>query len=245
MLTKETLVKLEEMASPQIWDYNENLFVITREGEIEQIREALDYAGPINLYSLDALIQMVNTEALKLYGGNIYIAAHSHNSVECFLQPNSELRHIRQYLYEVKAKDVPGELGAAPIPYEEALIALRTRFIQTVETEYLLKLLSEITNGAEITFSGNGIATNILTKTGVDLKTKETVRPIISLAPYRTFQEITQPESLFHIRVSKDGIRFIEADGGMWKLAARKTIVEYIKEHLSEAVADGRVVVML
>ena len=36
-----------------------------------------------------------------------------------------------------------------------------------------------------------------------------------------------------------------EADGGMWKLAARKTIKAYPEEALKDMIDDGRVVVMM
>jgi len=245
MLTKETLEKLEEMSKPIVHISDENEFVINHAGEINQIREELDFAETFRLSSLDALVQMIKTEAFDLYNAPIYIEAVKYGQVICFLQPKGSLRYSRQIIYDVLATDVPGWDVKDALPFEEALIAVRTRFQQSPDTEYLLKLLSEISNGAKVTFADNGVATTIVTKKGIDLQHSESIRPIISLAPYRTFQEIEQPASQFHIRISERGIRFIEADGGMWKLAARKTIVEYFEEHLSEAVADGRVVVML
>lgn len=72
-----------------------------------------------------------------------------------------------------------------------------------------------------------------------------TTRPIINLRPYRTFQELEQPASDFLIRLDERYIRFIEADGGMWKLEARKAIKEYLEKELAELIADRVVVVAL
>ena len=69
-----------------------------------------------------------------------------------------------------------------------------------------------------------------------------TIKPIVKLKPYRTFQEIDQPEGLFLIRIDERGITFTEADGGMWKLEARKTIKKYLEEKLKDS---SGVVVML
>jgi len=263
MLDRDTLEKIEEMVKPAIHtDQNGSQYAVGQD-EIRQIRSTLDMPETKTLSSLNALVQMVRTEALALYGDNfeicageitaqvtcrpnpIYIEAHSRDEVSCFLRPDFKLRYARQKLYTVHAKDLPSWIGGDPIPYEEALIAVRTRFQQTPDKEYLLKLLSDISNGAKITFADNGVATTVITKKGIDLQATEPVKPIVTLAPYRTFQEIEQPASEFHIRISERGIRFIEADGGMWKLKARSTIVEFLREHLSEEVADGRVVMML
>jgi len=246
MLDEKTLSKLQELCSqPRPYTDKAGNEYLIHNGKITQIRPDLDCAGTLSLHSLDALIQMVKTEAISKYESLIYLEASSHVGIKCFLQPDSELRFNRQTIYEVAATDTPGWNGSDGLGFEEALIAIRTRFQQTPDTAYMLKLLSEISNGAKVTFADNGIATTVVTKKGVDLQSNEAIRPIITLAPYRTFQEIEQPSSEFHIRISERGIRFIEADGGMWKLAARKAIAEYLRERLDDEIESGRVHVML
>lgn len=129
--------------------------------------------------------------------------------------------------------------------FEEAQIALRTRFQHTNDIEYAQKLLSDITTGCKVTYNDNGVATTIVTQQGVALQGKTTIRPIINLRPYRTFQEVEQPASDFLIRVNDRYITFIEADGGMWKLVARETVKAYLEKQLAQLIADGKVVVAL
>lgn len=129
--------------------------------------------------------------------------------------------------------------------FEEAMIALRTRFQETSDSEYALKLLSDITTGSKVTYNDNGIATSVVTQSGVALQRNANIRPIINLRPYRTFQEVAQPESQFLIRVTERGIRFVEADGGMWKLTARQTIKAYLEDTLEAEVTNGTVVIAL
>lgn len=244
-MIKEAIEKIQALCAPHIVEIGGEQYAINSDGSHAlHIRPELDYAAEIFLHSLDALVQMVKTEALS-YPAPVYIEASGYDTVSCFLQPNSFLQYIRQMLYTVTAKDVPGWNEGDNLPFEQALIAVRTRFQQSNDTEYLLKLLSEISNGAKVTYADNGVATTVVTQKGIALQGSEAIRPIVTLKPYRTFQEIEQPASEFHIRIGERGIRFIEADGGMWKLAARRTIVEYLKEHLSDAVEDGRVVVMI
>ena len=84
-----------------------------------------------------------------------------------------------------------------------------------------------------------------LSPRSIDLQSNQAIRPIITLKPYRTFQEVEQPASQFLIRVSDRGISFIEADGGMWKLKARETIKAYLEEAFAAEIRDGVVVVAL
>ena len=89
------------------------------------------------------------------------------------------------------------------------------------------------------------IATSVVTQSGIALQNNTNIRPIISLRPYRTFQEVDQPSSQFLIRITERGIKFVEADGGMWKLAARQTIKKHLEEALRDEVDRGTVVIAL
>lgn len=122
---------------------------------------------------------------------------------------------------------------------------MRTCFQETSDTIYALKLLSDICYGAKVVYNDNGISTTVTTKKGVALQSNEQIRPIITLKPYRTFQEVDQPESIFLIRVNERGITFTEADGGMWKLKARETIKDFLEKRLEQEVSGGSVIVAL
>lgn len=84
-----------------------------------------------------------------------------------------------------------------------------------------------------------------MTQKGVSLQQNATIRPLVHLRPYRTFQELEQPDGLFLIRIDERGITFVEADGGMWKLSARKTIKAYLETALADQIEAGYAVVML
>ena len=140
---------------------------------------------------------------------------------------------------------VPGWDAETKLTFERAAVALQTRFQDSEDRAYTLQLLSQITTGAKITYNDIGVATTIVTQKGVSLQANATIRPLVRLRPYRTFQEIEQPLGLFLIRIDERGISFVEADGGMWKLEARKTIKEYLEEHLADEIEAGRVTVML
>lgn len=244
-MLKAAIEKIQEMSKPLIQEIEGRTFSVSTEGSAKEIRPCLDLADTLPLASLDALVKMIKTEAISKYSAPFYIMVPNHMTVRCFAQPKEAIRNFRQVFYEVNATDVPGWEEEAKLGFEAAQIAMRTRFQETPDTMYALKLLSEISNGAKITFSDNGIATSVVTQKGVSLQTNEAIRPIVSLKPYRTFQEVDQPASQFLIRINERGISFIEADGGMWKLSARKTIKAYLDEALAPEIEAGTVVVAL
>ena len=219
-------------------------FAVASNGEAVELRPVIDHPDTLPLHSLDALVKLVRTEAVKAKPP-LYITIPDHLTVRCFGQPNEEARFFRQFYYEAHAADVPGWDEKVQLGFEEAQIAMRTRFQETADTIYALKLLSDICCGAKVVCNDNGIATTVTTQKGVALQSNEQIRPIITLKPYRTFQEVEQPESIFLIRVNERGITFTEADGGMWKLKARQTVKAFLEAELDSLVSSEAVFIAL
>ena len=245
-MLKAAIEKIQELSRVQVLRVDNATYVVDGDGDYRQVRPELDEVELVTLHSLEALVTLVQTEGIKFVtDGPLYITVPSHTTVRCFTHPVPENRMRRDGLYRVEATDVPGWNEKVDMRFDEAMIALRTRFQATPDAEYALKLLSDITTGSKITLNDNGIATSVVSRTGVSLQANTPIRPIISLRPYRTFQEVEQPVSQFLIRVSERGITFAEADGGMWKLAARKTVRDYLAEKLSAEIDKGLVAVAL
>jgi len=242
-MIKAAIEKIQELCEPNIVQVDGHYYMVSGD-KYREVKPELEMDAPINLSSLDALVAFVKTEAVKRYP-MVYITIPDHMTVECFTHPDDNLRKNRVYLYKATATDVPGWGEKVALGFEEAQIALRTRFQPTPDTDYALKLLSDITLGGKVTFNDNGIATSVVTKKGIDLQSNAAIRPIIRLRPYRTFQEVEQPESQFLIRINERNITFIEADGGMWKLAARKTVKDYLSYELSAEETAGTVAIAL
>lgn len=242
-MLKEAIEKILDIATPTILDREDGTFAVYAD-QVMQIRPELDLPETIELTSLDALIKMVRTEAAKAESP-LYVTIPSHLCVTCFGQPNKGMREHRQVYYKVNATDVPGWDAQQKLPFEQAAVALQTRFQEGGDREYTLRLLSQITTGAKVTYNDIGVATTVVTSKGVSLQENSQIRPLVRLRPYRTFQEIEQPEGLFLIRIDERGISFTEADGGMWKLEARKTIAKYLEDGLEDLVKSGDVVIAL
>lgn len=243
-MLKEFIEHIQRTTQPLVREISGAVFAISAEGEANEIRPTIDHPDTLPLHSLDALVKLVRTEATKA-ASPLYITIPNHLTVRCFGQPAAGSRFFRQVYYEAHATDVPGWEEKVQLGFEEAQIAMRTRFQETNDTIYALKLLSDICCGAKVVYNDNGIATTVTTQKGVALQSNEQIRPIITLKPYRTFQEVEQPESIFLIRVNERGISFTEADGGMWKLKARQIVKAFLEQELAEEIASGAVYIAL
>ena len=233
-MMKEFIEHIQNTTQPLHATIKGSDYVICHDGTVTEIIPESAHPGTLDLSSLDALVKLIHTEAVNEAKSEIFVTIPSHTTVRCFGRPDYTQRGYRHTFYEVKATDVPGWNDTVKMGFEEMQIALRTRFQETPDTQYVQRLLSEISTGAKVTFNDNGVATTIVTSKGIAMQGNETIRPIVTLRPYRTFQEVEQPESTFLIRVSERGITFTEADGGMWKLKARETVKAYLEDALKD-----------
>lgn len=102
-----------------------------------------------------------------------------------------------------------------------------------------------MTDENSVSTKDNGVTQTVEARQGVALNTLVEVKPRIQLQPFRTFLEVPQPESEFLLRVDpNEGIGFFEADGGVWKLEAKRNIADYFEKNLKDLIEAGKVVVM-
>ena len=81
----------------------------------------------------------------------------------------------------------------------------------------------------------DGVTQTVSSASGVVLVKEEKIPNPVTLAPFRTFSEIEQPESSFVLRVNDRGrVGLFEADGGSWRNTAMLRIKEYLDNHLNE-----------
>lgn len=246
-MLKEAIEKIESMSKPFITNIDGHNYSILPDGTYVEIMPELILPQRTRLSSLDAVVEMVRIEAIKMTEAPVLISVPSATEVMVFsktLSPDAG-RGNRILFYTAEAVDVPGWNENVKLPFDQAAVALQTRFQESADRDYCLRLLSNITTGAKVTYNDTGVATTVLTQKGVALQENQRIKPLVKLRPYRTFQEVEQPEGLFLIRIDERGITFVEADGGMWKLAARKTVAEYLAAGLEAEISAGNVKVML
>jgi hypothetical protein len=124
-------------------------------------------------------------------------------------------------------------------------IMLQSTFVDVGDRAHILKLIGNLREENVQNTSDDGVTQKVTAKVGVEINSKVAVPNPVSLAPYRTFTEIDQPESLFVLRIH-NGPRcgLYEADGGKWKQAAMDNIKSYFQEKLLTQINDKKVFVI-
>lgn len=151
----------------------------------------------------------------------------------------------RWRLYTAEA-DVPRITVGNYMDQQQAIIELQSLHNATPDRDYLLDLLSKIDVTQGVKSTDNGVTQEATVKTGVVLKDTVPVKPIVELQPFRTFLEVDQPVSKFLLRVDENGrAGLFEADGGAWKLEAKRSIAAWLSDALAAEIEAGKVVVMI
>lgn len=210
------------------------------DASLTRIPPHVDRPDCISVSGLDSICKLIRTELEKV-GTTIMVQVKSNDTVEVMTTYLSDFS--RNTLYRAKA-DAPG-LYTGFRGREVALIELRSLCIPNEGTAYLLDLLSRMTNENSVSTNDNGVTQTVKARQGVALNALIEIKPRVMLRPFRTFLEVEQPESEFLLRVDPDeGIGFFEADGGIWKLEAKKNIADYFLKNMGDLIDAGKVVVM-
>lgn len=131
-------------------------------------------------------------------------------------------------------------------------IALQSQFTdlsapggQTADDKsILLRFISAYKESQGTTASDDGVTQTATVQTGAASVGTAKVPNPVTLAPYRTFTEIQQPQSqfIFRMREGMQGALF-EADAGAWRSKAIQSIKDYFNDRLADL--DESIVVVL
>lgn len=119
---------------------------------------------------------------------------------------------------------------------EKFIIGMSSLFVPTTGRDEILRFVSRLKVENENELVDDGVTQVAKVRTGIKggLTESEPAPSRVTLVPFRTFREITQPTSEFILRMkSTDGKVFIsltEADGGAWKIDAMDTISQWLSD---------------
>ena len=237
-MIKDALAYLVGLKANKIYEIDGRTY---SDQALELIEEPRYKHKVLTVYGLDSICKLIREERFEI-GKMIYVQVVDHKTVDVLTTFDD--RKVREYLYTCRA-DVPNVTVNSYMPYETAIIQLRSLYIPGDGTDYLLELLSSIKDQTNVKTSDNGVTQKVEARTGIALAEMVTVRPRVLLSPFRTFLEVDQPDSEFLIRVSDGGnVGLFEADGGVWKLEAKRNIAGYFENALEDLIAAGYVTVI-
>lgn len=237
-MLKEFAKFLSEMKETKIFDVGERKY--TNDANLVEIIPRVDRPSCLNVSSLDAICKLVRTE-IERNVSPIFVCAESYKDV--VVRSTYRDDYSRDTMYAAKA-DAPG-LATGWKSQQEWIIALQSLVIPTASSQELLNMIKNMTDENSVTSRDNGVTQEVTVRNGVSLNATVQVKPRVALTPFRTFLEVPQPESEYLVRVDKGNqIGLFEADGGIWKLEAKKNIAKYFEEKLADLIEVGEVVVI-
>lgn len=113
--------------------------------------------------------------------------------------------------------------------------------------EAILKVSGNVEAKTTANYGDDGVTQKTTIKQGIASKADVLVPNPVTLVPYRTFLEVTQPESQFVFRIKDNGgqpvFKIVEAEGGLWRNAAMQSIKEYFEKQL-ENMKTGNITII-
>ncbi len=188
----------------------------------------------INVETLSGLTEVIKRERDKgLYESDLFVLVESPTKV-CV--QTMLLRDMgRNIMYTAYTKPSNFNFGIT-YDIESFLISLRSKFVSNEDVNYLASAVMNITNAKSIALKDDGVTQKAEARKGISLAGNVEIKPIVKVAPFRTFIEVAQPESEFLFRVTdledNVGASLHEADGGAWKIDAMNSIKEYLTKEL-------------
>lgn len=197
----------------------------------------------LTVHTLSGLVDYVNNIVKIDSGINRITCVHvlSPNAVNVCgaLGGRHNVRHIyAQAVYEQPKNGIGFQFGGFCDP-EVFTISLQSLFDDAGDVAKVLRLVGNMRSEQIKTMEDDGVTQVVGTRAGVVLKAQSEVPNPVYLAPFRTFNEIEQPQSSYIFRVRENGESKLPlcalfcADGDAWKLAAIERIKNYLAEKIT------------
>ncbi len=187
-------------------------------------------ASSLTVSTLTGLVDYIKGNVDKLKG-ELLIQVKSEEEVRLY----SPLNEDRERELYIKAEAIlPNNVRYDQfIDTERFNIMLQSSFVDVGDKKALLQYTGLVQDENVKSIGDDGVSQQVTVKTGVASVGQAIVPNPVSLAPYRTFPEVEQPQSKFIFRMKEGPSAAIyEADGGAWRNEAINNIKEYLLEEL-------------
>lgn len=240
-MIKEALEYIVNMSAPHLTEVDGETY---SDRQLDRVSYA-PTAATLQLNTLTSLVDYIKGCKKDMYEEyDQQWIIHINDPAHVYLMSMLDTDRKRETLIEASAERYMNAIGNY-IDQESFLIGIKSNFVQTDNTDLLLKFAGTVENKSVAQYTDDGITQKATIKRGIAGHEEAVVPSPIALAPYRTFLEVEQPESDFVFRMKTDerGIRcaLFEADGGAWKHEA----INNIKAYLSEALKDEKNIIII
>ena len=230
-MTKDALQYVVGLRKPEIIELGEDCYT---DKEITRIPSVLR-ARALEMSTLTSLVDYIKANVDKMAGKML---VHVVDPTTVHLISCLDGDRERETLVKVSA-ELPYFRYGEYMGHEEFIIAMQAKFRPTEDRDLVFRFAGTVETGTIAQYGDDGISQKAIVKSGIASKTDAVVPNPVNLIPYRTFLEVSQPESAFIFRMKESerggvSCAIFEADGGAWKYEAMHNVAEYIREALKE-----------
>jgi len=238
-MLKAAIEKIQELARPVTVKVGDETFLM--DNDYSRVdRERL--ASPMEVGTLSAVLDYIMTGAdeLALDDSRRYIIhIRDHKHVDLRMELNGDKQ--REVLLKASTEPARFREGVF-MDVETFVINMQQYFVDSENVRKLVQLVSNVIDSKSVQQTDDGKTQSVVARSGISMVEQVNVPNPISLAPYRTFREIEQPESpfVFRLRGGDDGVTaaLFTADGNAWQYDAIQGIKEYFTRHIPPELAD-------
>lgn len=190
--------------------------------------------APLEIYTLTGLVEYLKKNVDVLDGEKVMVVIES--PVEVYVAGLLEQPYCVRKIY-LKAKCCHQFHNSRWMAVGDFIVYLQTAFVQNETVKQLLKIVGNIKDESVMNFNDDGVTQQVTAKVGIARVENVPVPNPVCLAPWRTFNEVEQPESLFVFRMKSGkgeppSCMLAAADGDGWALKAIEGIAEYLRNEL-------------
>jgi len=198
---------------------------------LQDVRKKAPEPETLKVHTLTALESFlaVNQDALDLSKLLLHVVSPTRVDLVGTLEGYFQQRFL---FVTAECSDLWSSMVGTYLPQEEMVTALFSRFEDTAERNALLAIVGNVVDEAAADHKDDGVKQTIVVRSGIQVADEIEVKNPWHLAPFRTFREVQQPESPFHLRVRKGAkgplLSLHETDGGAWKLDAVQAVEAWL-----------------
>lgn len=198
---------------------------------LKQIRDDRNIK-PLNLYTLTGFVDFIKSKSEDV--SKCLIVIDDFNKVS-LISPIEFSSKKREIFIEAELREENRFPFTIYMDNEDFIIKMNSLMVPNTDSMALIQFASRLTINNSIKSEDDGTTQSVTVNRGMSGALKENAKApsIVQLQPYRTFREISQPESQFLFRMKAyDGkvpvCALYEADGAEWKNKAIASIKEYL-----------------
>ena len=231
----EALIKaIQEGTKAEVLTIDGNAYV-TQDVHVPDPEPRVDR---LYVHTLAGFVDYLTERAEELKNDQPFIHIQSPKQVALFGSPVG--RHqLRNHYCQAEVLADPSFTYGKWYPLEDFTIALQAHFLPSDTRAAILALVGNLTDEASRTNEDDGVTQIVTVKKGLTRAARATVPNPVSLAPYRTFAEIDQPESPFVFRLQTGNgpsptAALFKVDDTKWQLAAIASIKAFLADKVGK-----------